>query len=355
VSAAPLRIGVVGAGRVAQTAHIATFAAVPDAQVVALADLRTDLAQAVAQRWNIAAVHRTHRELVADPGVDAVVVVTQRTQTAAIVADALRAGKHVLCEKPMALSSADARANVALAQQAARTFAVGYMKRHDRGVGAARARIAAWRAEGAAAGALVLVRIAMDGGDDGAGSDWLMTAEPRTDLGFAVGATIGDPAHQSPFDRFLNVFSHTLNLTRFLAGESLQATHVTLTGGGAAFLGRLAGSQVPVIASFTQRMPAGWHERNEQLFERATVSVELSPPFAADRSARVHVQHADGSHEDLAQAGWAFALQAQHFCDDVRTGSLPLASGADSALDVAFAEDVWQIAAQPKVASGASR
>jgi predicted dehydrogenase len=76
-----LRIGVIGAGRIAQIAHVATLSTVADAQIVALADLRFDLATLVAQRWNIPAVYPSHAELLADGRVDAVVVVTSRWQT----------------------------------------------------------------------------------------------------------------------------------------------------------------------------------------------------------------------------------------------------------------------------------
>ena len=159
---------------------------------MALAELRPGLAKLVAARWNIPRVYAGHRELLADPDVDAVVVVTQRSQTAAIVADALRAGKHVLSEKPMALSSVDGAALVELARDRGLVYAVGYMKRYDRGVAIARERIAQWRSDGRA-GAMLLVRARMDGGDDCAGDDWLMTTEPRIDAGFTVTAAIVIP------------------------------------------------------------------------------------------------------------------------------------------------------------------
>ena len=337
-----LRVGVIGAGRVAQIAHLATLAQVEDAQLLALADLRPELATLVAAHWKIPRVYATHHELLADPNVDAVVVVTQRTQTAGVVGEALRAHKHVLSEKPMALSSVDATALVELARARDLVYAVGYMKRHDRGVAVARERIARLRADGSA-GALVLVRATHDGGDDGAGTDWLMTEEPRTDAGFTVTAAVGDPTPRSRFDAFLNVFSHTTNLARFLLDEPLEFSAAQSGPYGAAVTGRLGG--VPFVGSFAQRVVPGWHERIEVLFEHGTVSVELPPPFDRSAAARVRIASRAGAIEDASLPGWAFERQARAFVADVRERGRPLAAGSDAVADVALGEAFWRLSA----------
>lgn len=335
-----LRVGIIGAGRVAQIAHLATFSQVKDARLVAIADLRPELASLVAARWNIPRTHAGHRELLADPDVDAVVVVTQRSQTAAIVADALRAGKHVLSEKPMALSTVDARALVQLARKRGLVYAVGYMKRHDRGIGIARERIVRWRSDGGA-GAMLQVRATMNGGDDCAGSDWLMTAEPRIDAGFAVTAAVGDPAPKSAFDQFLNVFSHTTNLARFLTNASIDLTSAEQSAGHAIVSGRLP--DCPFAGSFADRVVPGWHESVDIVFERATVSVVPPPPFDRSAAARVTIAHADGAIEDCSSPGWAFERQARAFVSDATHGGEPLAPGHDAVADVVLGEEFWRL------------
>ncbi len=335
-----LRVGVVGAGRVAQIAHLATLSQIEGARLVALADLRGELATLVARRWNIPRTYADHRELLADPEVDAVVVVTQRSQTAGVVADALRAGKHVLSEKPMALSTVDATALVALARERGLVYAVGYMKRHDRGIGVARERIARWRSDGSA-GALLLVRATMEGGDDCAGTDWLMTAEARTDVGFTVTAAVGDPAPKSPFDQFLNVFSHTTNLARFLTGAPIELTAAEQGVRSAVVAGRLP--DCPFAGAFADRVVPGWHESVEVVFEGATVRVATPPPFDRGGAASVTIAGANGTIEDCSLPGWAFERQARAFVDDATNGGVPLASGSDAVADVALGEAFWRL------------
>jgi predicted dehydrogenase len=337
-----LRIGVIGAGRVAQIAHLATFSQLPDARIIALADLRPELAARVARHWNVPRVYADHRALLSDAEVDAVIVVTQRTQTAAIAADALRAGKHVLSEKPMALSSADATQLAELARERARVYAVGYMKRYDRGIAAAHEQIRARHASGEM-GALVAVSADHAGGDDQAGTDWLMTAEDRTDLGLRVTDAVGDPTPKSAFDRFLNVYSHTTNLVRHLTGSALTFTHAAQDGDRAVLTGTLAGGAA-FTGSLSERETHGWHERVQIRFERATVTVEAAPPFDRQASARVFAEFAGGrAGEDWTLPGWAFARQAAAFVQAVAGGAEPLAPGHDSIADVALGEAFWRL------------
>ena len=78
-------------------------------RVVALADLRPELAAAAAAKFGVKRTYRTHLELLADREVAAVVVVTRRRATGPIVLDALNSGRHVLSEKPMAYTTEQAR------------------------------------------------------------------------------------------------------------------------------------------------------------------------------------------------------------------------------------------------------
>lgn len=338
-----VRIGVIGAGRVAQIAHLATFSQLPGATITALADLRPELATLVAQRWNIPRVYADHRELLADPNVDAVVVVVQRSQTAAIVAAALRAGKHVLSEKPMALSTADATRLVEIAGAQNLVYAIGYMKRHDRGVAIAREKIMGWRASGAM-GELLVIKADHDGGDDCAGSDWLMTPEARTDLGFTVTAAVGDATSKSAFDRFLNVFSHTTNLVRYVTGGPLAFTLAEQTA-DRAVVGGPGADAAPFLGSLTENHTTGWHERIRVLFEGVVISIDAPPPFDRTASATIRASFNDSANslEDWSLPGWAFARQAEAFVHDVAHGAEPLAPGHDSVADVVLGEAFWRL------------
>src|SRR5580700_1017134 len=101
----PLRVGYIGCGNLAQRVHIPNLAGASDRCTrAAIAEVRPRLARQVAERWRIPIVHPSHREMGADPGIDAVVLSGHWSTQGDIAADLLEAGKHVLMEKPMAAS-----------------------------------------------------------------------------------------------------------------------------------------------------------------------------------------------------------------------------------------------------------
>jgi predicted dehydrogenase len=96
-----VRVAVVGAGRWAQVAHIPGWQREPRAEVVALADVDADVAGEVAAKFSVPRAVTDYRELLDDPDIDVVDVVTGNRPHFGVSWDALSAGKHVLCEKPV--------------------------------------------------------------------------------------------------------------------------------------------------------------------------------------------------------------------------------------------------------------
>lgn len=123
----PLRIGLVGCGNIGARIHLPTWLAHPDvAQVVALAD---PTAAALASARELAGlrddqVHTDPRDLINRADVDVVDICTPQHLRRDLLIDAAKAGKHILCEKPIAAVPADAAAAVAEANAAGTTFAM---------------------------------------------------------------------------------------------------------------------------------------------------------------------------------------------------------------------------------------
>ena len=125
-----LRLGLVGAGLVAQVAHLPELATLDDRfDLVALADPDERTAARVARRHGIARVYEDWRTLL--ESVDAVLVCSPNSTHAPVTLAALDAGVHVLVEKPLCLDPADAERIVAARDRTGLTVQVGYMKRFD--------------------------------------------------------------------------------------------------------------------------------------------------------------------------------------------------------------------------------
>ncbi len=122
-----LRIGLVGAGGIGGV-RAQALARGADCLLVAVADPDLERAAHVASSAR-ARVIRDHRELLEDSSVDAIIVSTPPPLHEQVVLDALDAGKHVLCEKPLSNSVESCRRMVERARDTARVLATGSIKR----------------------------------------------------------------------------------------------------------------------------------------------------------------------------------------------------------------------------------
>ncbi|MCU0668585.1 MAG: Gfo/Idh/MocA family oxidoreductase [Myxococcota bacterium] len=105
---APLRIGILGAARIAPMALVAPARRVPEAAIAAIAARDVAKARRFATKHGIAKVHDSYDALLADPGIDAVYNPLPNGLHCEWTIRALRAGKHVLCEKPIASNEGEA-------------------------------------------------------------------------------------------------------------------------------------------------------------------------------------------------------------------------------------------------------
>jgi len=110
MSSTPLRIGIVGLGANTRLRHVPGLRACPDVEIVSVCNRRPESTQQAAAELNIPRTFARWQDLVADPGIDAVVIGTWPFLHAPITLAALNAGKHVLTEARMAATLAEARA-----------------------------------------------------------------------------------------------------------------------------------------------------------------------------------------------------------------------------------------------------
>jgi len=127
-----VRIGVIGAGAMGSLHARLLAGAVVGAELVAVADVESERAVALAREVKAGGVHGDGLELIASPDVDAVVVASTPETHEAFVRACLEVGKRVLCEKPLA-ASAEASRRIVEAEMAGgrRLVDVGFMRRHD--------------------------------------------------------------------------------------------------------------------------------------------------------------------------------------------------------------------------------
>jgi len=126
-----IKLGVIGAGRIGKV-HVATLIqAVPDAEVVALADLNSKSARNLAEKFGIKTVTTSYKEIIQNPDVEAVVICSPTDTHTQYIIEAARAGKHIFCEKPVDLSLDRIKKAIDAVEKAGVKFMIGFNRRFD--------------------------------------------------------------------------------------------------------------------------------------------------------------------------------------------------------------------------------
>ena len=130
----PVRLGIIGAGRFAET-HLDHFARIDGAQVVALCRRNEDALREMQRRFGISSGYTHYRDMLNAGGIDAVSIVTPTSSHRRIALDAISENLHVLCDKPLALTAADAKEMLEAAEKAGVVHSTNFNQRGNTTLG----------------------------------------------------------------------------------------------------------------------------------------------------------------------------------------------------------------------------
>jgi len=133
-----LKVGVLGAGQIAQAAHFESCTKARNADLFAICDVADDLRERMAITHGAQKTFNDYDAMLADNEIDAVIIATADAFHVPASIRALEAGKHVLCEKPVAIGLDEALALAEAVKKSGLTFQIGHMKRFDAGLMAAK-------------------------------------------------------------------------------------------------------------------------------------------------------------------------------------------------------------------------
>lgn len=349
-----IRLGVIGCGVAARTWHGPALSQCNRISVTGVFDLRAESARRLASQFPNARLYDWAEEILDDPAIDAVAILTPPASHASLVEAAIRAEKHVLVEKPLALSSAEAWRLAEMSRHSGLVCAVGFQLRQHRLVQRARQAIASRRIGRVGAVHSVWSSAAFQRLPQ---SSWRNFDHLGGNLLFELGV-------------------HHLDLWRFLLGEELHALHAEKleVGEASARVQLVTRTYSGVLVHTTLLAGNLEHQEVEILGDRGAIRFSFNQPHSY-RETRVTPQssHATGS------AGWnaalaevpeaiavnmrggdgpaSFRAQWETFAEAVMLGGRPPASFDDGyvALELverAYGASLRQIDMQPSAEQG---
>ncbi|MBM3525249.1 MAG: Gfo/Idh/MocA family oxidoreductase [Alphaproteobacteria bacterium] len=234
--AGPLRVGVIGCGEVTQIIHLPALFELRDLfTLTALCDVSPSVLTAVGAMHPGVRLHADERALLADDNVDAVLIGSPDAYHAGTVIAAIGAGKHVLLEKPIALTIAEADAMIAAEAMGRVTVQVGYMRRYAPAFVEAVAAVAKLR------GDIVLARVHDVIGPNATIIDHtsnifrphdlpaslIAEGNARLAQGIAEAIGTGEGPRAAAYFLLLSLSSHALSAMRELIGMPMRVLYAT--------------------------------------------------------------------------------------------------------------------------------
>jgi predicted dehydrogenase len=325
---APLRVGVLGAGPIAQFAHFEALNKASNAELYAICDVAEDL---LAQ---MAAVHRPrltltdYTSLLADPDLDAVLIATADQFHIPAARAAIAAGKHVLVEKPLGARTAECLPLRDDVRASGLVLQVGTMRRFDPGIAFARdfvrdeigelIALKAWYCDSA-------YRYRMTD-----------TLQPIARSSAHARKPSGDPKGDQRRYYMIGHGSHLIDTARFLAGHDIVTVKADLVERGGAhcwFVGVAFADGSIGHLDLTMSVQMDWHEGFHIYGERGSVVAKSFLPWY-HRASEVECFSARDRqyHRPLGEDAHVWRRQVEGFADTILTGAPQLGANVDDGL-----------------------
>ena len=345
------RLGYVGCGFMAQKVHIPNIISLDTCELAAIAEVRPELGRKVQASYRIPVLYGDHRQLAADPSIDAVAVSGHFYGQGQIAIDLLLAGKDVFMEKPMAVSVEQAKRILAAEKKSGHRVMVAYMKRYDAGNLAVKRHIKQFRESGE----MGVVRFIRNHGFCGDWTGGLDTPFLTTDEAYPETRPVFPdwlPAKWiQGYMGYLQQYTHNINLVRWLmdAGGDVKIQSVQLDQKHGYF-----GVVVLEVAGVTTVIESGgiayhgWDEHTQVYFEGGWVKTEAPCLLLRNVPATVEVYRGNTPDKTLTQTFpdggrlWSYKAEMMHFVDCVRTGKPFRSPASDTLHDVQAFEDIYR-------------
>ena len=315
--ATPIRIGVIGAGRIGRI-HARNLAfLIPDAEVVAVSDVVLAAAQQCAQECRLDCAHQDYRAILDDPAIVAIFICSSSDTHAQWIREGAATGKHIFCEKPIDFDPARIDAALAAVAQSGVTLQIGFNRRFDPNFKHARDMIAAGKI-----GVPHIVRI-----------------------------TSRDPQPPSPAyvkvsgGLFLDMAIHDFDMCRYVLGEEITSLYAVGASLVDPEIGRL-GDVDTAVTTLTYRSGAfctidnsrkavyGYDQRLEVFGSEGCIRVENRGPFATQFYTAANIQQDLPYHFFLERYQDSYLEEARAFIACLQNHTPPLADGRDGKISV---------------------
>ena len=322
---APLRWGIIGTGWIAGV-FAEALAKSRHGHLHAVASRTTERARVFARRHHVAKDHGTYAGLLADPDVDVVYISTPHPSHCADTLAAIKAGKHVLCEKPMGITAAQCRRMVAAAERKGVVLLEAFMYRvHPQTL-----KLQELLAKGLI-GELRCIRTAFT---------FDLSVLPITGANVRIDPTLRGGS-------LYDVGGYCINASRMIAGAEPSRIDAAWSIDPATGVDRTCAGVLTFPTGVLAHFDVGFHSIPTNSIEviGAKGRLHLASPWWPDRKRAVITLQLSGRKEReivVRNGGWIFTIEADHMADVIAGRAQPLIPAANSIGTARVLDVIWK-------------
>ena len=307
-----INLGFIGIGFVAQQCHLPSYESIDGCQIAGISDLNEDLLSMVGGKYNVKHRYTSHRQLLSNNEIDAVVITVPRPLTANLCLEALRAKKKVFIEKPIALNEEKGLEIARLANEMNLPVQVGYMRRFDLGSIELKKRFKDLRTKGKIP---KFIKACCYAGDSYASPFGYSKSEKRIDDAISIIEKLPIwlcSKKRNGYENYLNIFSHTLDLLEFIVDQNLVLRDALLDDDGQGISTFKTNQGIPVEVSTMRGKQDQWIESITIVYDDLIMELSLGPAFLRNTSGIVSIKSGlKGCTTELIRPKWSWAFKSQ--------------------------------------------
>lgn len=343
---APFKIGIIGGGMMSQVGHLPFYLGDSRCEVVRIAETRPSLVSALGSLLGPERIVSDYRTILDDVNIEGIVVSVPRAATGPLALEALEAGKHLMSEKPMAHSVAQAQLLVEAAGSRGLIYALGFMKRHDPGVQAAKALFDEVVAQGSLGRLLIARFYDFSNSYAIAPPPHVRPKESRIERFPTWPQYPGwlPERYRSVYPWFLNMAGHDVNLLRLFFPRDVEVLGAH-SDGSSAVIANFRKDDVSIVLEITKSVLGRWVGGADFVFEHGQIRLALPSPMAVESVGEVTIddERRGVVNQRIATGnGWSFARQASNFLDVLAGTDVPATNGEEGLADMVLTEQIWR-------------
>lgn len=325
MSTPQLNFGIIGAGRIGQVHAESLCYRLPEANVLAIADIYGDAARSAAERFHIPQATDNPADLLENPAIDAIAICSSTPTHAPLMMAAAKAGKHIFCEKPIALDLGRIDEALAAVDAAGVKLQIGFNRRFDSNF----QRIRQGIADGEIGSPHILRITSRD------------PAPPPIEYIAASGGI------------FLDMTIHDFDMARFLLADEVEevyaqgGVHIDPAIGAAGDIDtavvslRFRNGAIGVIDNSRQAV-YGYDQRVEVFGSGGALSAQNNTPHRVTASTAAGVAQAKPLHFFLERYMDSYVAEMRAFCGAILDDQPTAVSGMDGRIPVVMGIASWK-------------